>query len=126
MNPLLIYFREECIELWSLDTNGSLLPVMYNSSNQLPLYFLLSGEQILMNNYAKDAFLNNEANAFGDFWGNLDNNSISYDRFASKNSFSTLLPYVLKEAVLPLIAKSHFHTNLSDLLEKTNTAVLFD
>ena len=126
MNPLLIYFSEEYIELWSLDTNGRLLPVMYNSSNQLPLYFLLSGEQILMNNYAKDAFLNNEANAFGDFWGNLDNNSISYDRFASKNSFSTLLPYVLKEAVLPSIAKSHFHTNLSDLLEETNTAVLFD
>lgn len=126
MNPLLIYFSEEYIELWSLDTNGRLLPVMYNSSNQLPLYFLLSGEQILMNNYAKDAFLNNEANAFGDFWGNLDNNSISYDRFASKNSFSTLLPYVLKEAVLPLIAKSHFHTNLSHLLKDANTAILFD
>jgi hypothetical protein len=126
MNPLLIYFREECIELWSLDTNGRLLPVMYNSSNQLPLYFLLSGEEILMNKYAKDAYLNNEANSFGDFWKNLENNSISYDRFASNNSFSTLLPYVLKEAVLPLIAKSHFHTNLSDLLKETNTAVLFD
>ena len=126
MNPLLIYFREECIELWSLDTNGRLLPVMYNSSNQLPLYFLLSGEQILMNNYAKDAYLNNEANAFGDFWGNLDDNSISYDRFASNNSFSTLLPYVLKEDVLPLVAKSHLHTNLSNLLKETNTAVLFD
>lgn len=126
MNPLLIYFREDCIELWSLDTNGRLLPVMYNSSNQLPLYFLLSGEQILMNNYAKDAYLNNEANAFGDFWGNLDNNSISYDRFASNNSFSTLLPYVLKEAVLPLVATSHFHTNLSHLLKEASTAILFD
>lgn len=126
MNPLLIYFREECIELWSLDTNGRLLPVMFNSSNQLPLYFLLSGEQILMNNYAKDAFLNNEANAFGDFWKNLENNSISYDRFASNNSFATLLPYVLKEAVLPLIAKSHFHANLSHLLKDANTAILFD
>jgi hypothetical protein len=73
MNPLLIYFREECIELWSLDTNGRLLPVMYNSSNQLPLYFLLSGEEILMNKYAKDAYLNNEANSFGDFCKNLEN-----------------------------------------------------
>lgn len=126
MNPLLIYFREECIELWSLDKNGRLQPIKYNSSNQLPLYFLLSGEEILMNNYAKDAYFNNEANAYGDFWENLENNSISYNRFASNNSFSTLLPYVLKEAVLPLVAKSHFHTNLSNLLNETNTAVLFD
>jgi hypothetical protein len=126
MNPLLIYFREEFIELWSLDNNGRLLPIMYNSSNQLPLYFLLSGEEILMNKYAKDAYLKNEANSFGDFWKNLENNSISYDRFASNNSFSTLLPYVLKEAVLPLIAKSHFHTNLSHFLKDANTAILFD
>ena len=125
-HPLLIYFREECIELWSLDTNGRLLPVMYYSSNQLPLYFLLSGEEILMNNYAKDAYLNNEANAFGNFWENLDNKSISYDRFASNNSFSTLLLYVLKETVLPLVAKSHFHTNLSNLIKEANTAILFD
>jgi hypothetical protein len=99
---------------------------MYNSSNHLPLYFLLSGEEILMNNYAKDAYINNEDNAFGDFWKNLENNSISYNRFASNNSFSSLLPYALKEAVLPVIAKSHFYSNLSDFLKEANTAVLFD
>ena len=126
MNPLLLYFREEYIELWSLDKNGRLQPVMYNSSNHLPLYFLLSGEEILMNNYAKDKYLNNEGNAFGDFWKNLENNSISYNRFASNNSFSSLLPYTLKESVLPVIAKSHFYSNLSDFLKETNTAVLFD
>lgn len=126
MNPLLIYFREDCIELWSLDNNGRLQPIMYNSSNQLPLYFLLSGEQILMDNYAKESYLNNSPNSFGDFWKNLENDSIKYDRFSSENSFASLLPFVMKESVLPSIAKSHFHTNFSNLLEQSNTVILFD
>jgi hypothetical protein len=126
MNPLLIYFKEDCIELWSLDNNGRLLPVLYNSSNQLPLYFLISGDQILMDNYAKDSFLSGSKNSFGDFWRNIENNSLNYDRFAIKNSFATLLPYVFKESVLPSIVKSHFHTNLSDFLTQSNTAVIFD
>ena len=113
MDSFLLYFREECIELWSIDSNGRLIPVMYNSSNRLPLYFLLSGEQILMNDYAKKAYIKNEDNAFGDFWGNLENTSISYERFSLNNSFATLLPNVLKESILPLVAKSHFHTKFS-------------
>lgn len=127
MNPLLFYFREDFIELWSLDNNGRLLPVMYNSSNQLPLYFLLSGDQILMDNYAKDSYLDGTVNCFGDFWKNIDNDLVIYERFASKNTFASLLPYVLKESVLPFIIKSHFHSgNLSEFLKKSNTLLVFD
>ena len=126
MNPLLIYFREECIELWSLDNNGRLLPVLYNSSNKLPLYFLLSGDEILMDNFAKQSYLTNTPNSFGDFWDNLSNESINYERFLAKNTFATLLPYVFKESVLPSIAKSHFNSNLPSILNQSNFAILFD
>jgi hypothetical protein len=126
MNPLLIYFREECIELWSLDNNGRLLPVLYNSSNKLPLYFLLSGDEILMDNFAKQSYLTNTPNSFGDFWDNLSDESIKYERFLAKNTFATLLPYVFKESVLPSIAKSHFNSNLPSILNQSNFAILFD
>ena len=126
MNPLLIYFKEDCLELWSLDNNGRLQPIMYNSSNQLPLYFLLSGEQILMDNYAKESYLDSSPNSFGDFWKNIENDSIKYDRFSTENSFASLLPFVMKESILPSVAKSHFHTNFSDLLKQPNTIVVFD
>ena len=126
MNTLLLYFKEEYIELWSLDNNGRIIPVLYNSSNQLPLYFLISGDQILMDDYAKNSYLNSSQNSFGNYWNNLENDSLTYERFNTKNSFASLLPYVLKEDILPYISKSHFHTNLSSFLNEPNTVVLFD
>lgn len=126
MNPLLIYFKEDYIELWSLDNNGRLLPVLYHSSNKLPLYFLLSGDEILMDDFAKQSYLNNTPNSFGDFWNNLSDESIYFERFLTKNSFASLLPYVFKESVLPSIAKSHFNSNLTTLLNQSNVGIVFD
>jgi hypothetical protein len=126
MNQLLIYFKKDCLELWSLDNNGRVLPVMFNSSNQLPLYFLLCGDEIVMNNYAKEQYLNGAALSFGDFWKNINNDSISYKRLSTLNSFATLLPYVLKESILPSIAQSHFNTTLSSFINAPKTLVSFD
>jgi hypothetical protein len=126
MNPLLIYFKEDCIELWSLDNNGRLIPVLYHSSNKLPLYFLLSGDEILMDDFAKQSYFSNSPNSYGDFWHNLSNESINYERFLASNSFATLLPYVFKESVLPSIAKSHFQSNLPTILNQSNVGILFD
>lgn len=126
MNPLLIYFKEDCIELWSLDNNGRLLPVLYHSSNKLPLYFLISGDEILMDDFSKQSYFNGSTNSFGDFWKNLGNESLNYERFLAKNSFASLLPYVFKESILPSIAKSHFHSNLPTILNQSNVGILFD
>jgi hypothetical protein len=126
MNLLLIYFKEDCIELWSLDNNGRLLPVLYHSSNKLPLYFLLSGDEILMDDFAKQSYFNNTPNSYGDFWNNLSSESINYERFSKTNSFASLLPYVFKESILPSIAKSHFHSNLPAILNQSNVAIVFD
>ena len=126
MNPLLIYFKEDCIELWSLDSNGRLLPVLYNSSNKLPLYFLLSGDEILMDDFAKQSYFNNTPNSYGDFWNNLSDESINFERFLASNSFASLLPYVFKESVLPSIAKSHFNSNLPAILNQSNVGIVFD
>jgi hypothetical protein len=127
MEPLLLYFKEEFIEFWSIDQNGRVIPVLYNSSNRLPLYFLLSGDQIMMDNYAKDSFLKSINGSFGNFWENLGSNSLKYDRFGSKHDFDTLLPYSLKETVLPSILKSHFHNNnFSEFIQSKNTFILYD
>jgi len=113
--------------MWSIDSNGRLLEVNYNSSNIIPLYFLLSGDQILMDSFAKDSFNKNVENSFGDFWQNSASNMLEYERFGKKYKFDTLLSYTLKESILPSIVKSHFHCgNLSEFLTQFNTLIAFE
>jgi uncharacterized membrane protein len=126
MNSLLLYFKEDCIELWSIDKNDRLIPVTYISSNQLPLYFLIDGDKILMEDYAKEQYSKGISNSFGNFWRDIDNDSLTYERYSAKKSFSTLLPYALKESILPKIAKSHFQVTLKELLTGTKTILLYD
>lgn len=127
MDSLLLFFREDVLEMWSIDPNGRLLPVNYNSSNKMPLNFLLSGDQILMDSFAKKSYNENVVNSFGDFWQNNASNILEYERFGSKYKFDTLLPYTLKESILPSVVKSHFHCgNLSDFLTQFNTLIAFD
>jgi hypothetical protein len=127
MEPLLLYFKEEFIEFWSFDQNGRLVPILYNSSNKLPLYFLLSGDQIIMDTYAKSAYLQSINGSFGNFWGNVGSSTLKYERFGLRHDFDTLLPYSLKETILPAIIKSHFHNiNFSEFLKNKNTFILYD
>ena len=127
MDSLFLFFREEVLEMWSIDANGRLLPVNYNSSNKIPLYFLLSGDQILMDSFAKESYNKNIENSFGNFWQNSASNILEYERFGAKYTFDTLLPYTLKESILPSVVKSHFHCgNLSEFLTQFNTLIAFD
>lgn len=127
MDPLLFYFKDDFIELWSIDQNGRLVQVFYNSSNRIPLYFLLSGDQIIMDNYAKESFFKLQNGAFGNFWKNTGNTSITYERFGTNYQFDTLLPYAIKETILPSILKSHFNnTNFSEFLQSKRTFILYD
>ena len=127
MDPLLIFIKDECLELWSIDSNGRVLPVNYQSSNKIPLFFLLNGDQIQMDEFAKNQFLSNTQGAFGDFWKNIGKKSITYDRFQKNYSFDTLLPYALKENILPSIIKSHFHSpNFSEFISQKRIFFLYD
>jgi hypothetical protein len=127
MDSLLLFFREEELELWSIDRNGRPINVNYNSSNKVPLYFLLSGDQILMDSFAKESFKKSVVSSFGDFWQNIASNKIEYERFGAKHKYETLLPHTLKESILPSVVKSHFHCgNLSDFLTQFNTLISFD
>jgi hypothetical protein len=127
MDPLLLYFREEWLELWSIDKNGRLIPVQFQSTNRVPLYFLLSGDQILMDNYAEESFYKNVQGSFGDFWKNTGTKKLSFNRFGSIHSFDSLLPYALKETVLPAVLKSQFHNaNFSEFLQQKSTFILYD
>jgi hypothetical protein len=127
MDSLLLFFREEVLELWSIDPNGRLIPVNYNSSNKIPLYFLLNGDQIQMDLFAKESYKKSVLNSYGDFWLSNSSNILVYERFGAKYKFDTLLPHTLKESILPSVIKSHFHCgNLSDFLTQFNTLISFD
>jgi len=127
MDPLLIYIREDYLELLSMDSNGRVLPVNYQASNKVPMYFLLNGDQIQMDQYAKKQFSESTSNSFGNFWKNTGNQSLLYSRFHKNHAFDTLLPYALKENILPEVIKSHFHSsNYSDFIKQKRTFLLFD
>lgn len=127
MNPLLLFIKEEYIEFLSIDSNGRVLPVNFQSSNRVPLYFLINGDQIQMDEHAKSEFINNTRNSYGEFWKNTGTQSLSYNRFQKSYFFDTLLPYAIKETILPDIIKSHFHTsNFSDFIQQKSTFLLFD
>ena len=127
MEPLLLYFRESSLEMWSLDSNGRLKPVLFQSSNKIPLNFLVSGEQILMDSYAKEAYYKNEVGAFGDFWTNTGAKKKEYQRFGIQHSFDTLLPYALKESIFPAVLRSTYPSlNFADFLQSNLLFVLYD
>jgi len=127
MDPLIIYIREDYVELLSIDNNGRILPVNYQSSNKVPLYFILNGDQIEMDDNAKQQYLNSTNDSFGDFWKNTGNKSLIYYRFQKYFTFDTLLPYAMKESVLPDVIKSHFHSsNFSQFIQQKRTFLLFD
>jgi hypothetical protein len=127
MGPLLLFFKDNYLELWSIDKNGRLIPVLYQTSNKIPLYFLLNGEEIIMSDYARDSYCSEVKGSYGDFWVNTGNKSLFYTRFHTEYSFDTLLPYALKENILPTISKSQFHiSNFSEFLQQKITYILYD
>lgn len=127
MDPLLIYIREYHLELLSIDSNRRVVPVYFQSSNKVPLYFILNGDQIQMDDNAKQQYLNSTNHSFGEFWKNTGNKSLTYTRFQKSFSFDTLLPYAMKETVLPEVIKSYFHSNnFSEFIQQKRTFLLFD
>jgi hypothetical protein len=127
MNPLLIFFREDSLQLWTKDLNNRISPVTYQSNSEIPLYFLLNGDEVLMDAYARDQFLRESPGSFGSFWKNLDNKNLAYTRYGRTESFSTLLFYSLKEQVLPSVLRSSFNCfNLNDFFQNSKIYILFD
>jgi len=127
MGPLLLFFKDNYLELWTIDKNGRLIPVLYQTSNKIPLYFLLNGEEIIMSDYARDSYYRDVKSSYGDFWVNTGNKSLFYTRFHTEYYFDTLLPYALKENILPTISKNQFNiNNFSEFLQQKITYILYD
>jgi hypothetical protein len=106
--PLLIYFKENEVEFWSIDQNRRLIPVNCGSNNKAPLYFLVNGDQIAMDQNAKLQFEAESDNCFGNYWANLLNPKLKYNRFNTTHQFSSLLAYSLKEEILPAIIRFNY------------------
>ena len=129
MNTLLIFFREDCLELWSIDTNNRLVPVLYNGTHEVPLYFLYDrvDEQIYIGGHAKEQYLRQSDGTYGDFWGQVVNSTEVYSRYGKSEELLTLLHFSLNESLIPEILKSHFHkASISSFFESGNLLVLYD
>jgi hypothetical protein len=114
-----------------MDWNGRLLPINYQTDNKVPLYFLLSGDQILMDAFAKESFQQSIqtqiSGSYGDFWRNTGNANINYERFGARHVFDSLLPHALKESVIPTVLRTQFHgANFSEFLSMGTSYILFD
>jgi uncharacterized membrane protein len=124
---LLLYFKEDSIELWSIDDNERLIPLEYQSLNKIPLYFLLDKDHILMDNHAKNAYLKRDPGSYGDFWGNFSKQELTFNRFGSNFPCNSLIHYALKETILPSIFNKYFGSiKISEFSKKSRTFVLFD
>jgi len=124
---LLLYFKEDCLELWSMDDNGRLMQLEYQSLNKIPLYFLLDKDQILMDNHAKNAYLKKDPGSFGDFWVNAVKQDLTYKRFGANFPSDSLIHYALKETILPSIFLKYFgNIKISEFSNKSKIFVLFD
>ena len=127
MNQLLLYFTEEYLELWSVDRNGRLVPVNYQSGNKIPLHFFVNGDKISMDDNARESYKKKVEGSFGHFWKNTGSSTLTYKRFGAVHRFDSILHYALKETVLPSVLKSHFQNkNLSEFIREKRTFVLYD
>jgi hypothetical protein len=125
--PLLIYFKENEVEFWSIDQNKRLIPINCGSDNKAPLYFFVNGDQIAMDHNAKMQFELNADNSYGNYWANLLNPQLKYNRFNTSHQFSTLLAYSIKETILPSIIRFNY-SNLTQesFLNKCKTVIVYD
>lgn len=125
--PLLIYFKEYEVEFWSIDQNKRLIPINCGSDNKAPLYFLVNGDQIAMDQNAKMQFELESDNCYGNYWTNLLNPQLKYNRFNSSHPFSTLLAYSIKENILPAIIRFNY-SNLTQesFLNTFQTVIVYD
>jgi hypothetical protein len=125
--PLLIYFKENEVEFWSIDQNKRLIPINCGSDNKAPLYFLVNGDQIAMDQNAKMQFEFDSDNSYGNYWANLLNPQLKYNRFNTSHQFSTLLAYSIKETILPAIIRFNY-SNLTQesFLNTYQTVIVYD
>ena len=125
--PLLIYFKEEVVEFWSIDQNKRLIPINFGANNIVPLSFLVSGDQISMDQNAKMQFDSNADNSYGNYWANILNSQLKYNRFHNSHSFSTLLSYAIKENILPHIIRNNFSSFTKEsFLTTCKTIIIYD
>ena len=125
--PLLIYYKENEVEFWSIDQNKRLIPINCGINNKAPLYFLVNGDQIAMDQNAKMQFDSNTDNSFGNYWANLLNPQLKYNRFNTSHQFSSLLAYSIKENVLPSIIRYNYsNITQESFLNTCKTIIIYD
>lgn len=125
--PLLIYFKESSVEFWSIDQNRRLIPINCGVDNKVPLYFFVNGDQISMDQNAKNQFESNADNSYGNYWTNILNPQLKYNRFNKSYPFSSLLSYAIKESILPDIIRYNYSSITQEsFLNNCKTIIVYD
>ena len=100
MSEILIYFREDTVELWSLDQSSRLLKIKDESgSNIIPLYFDVSDTDIKFGAFAEKSFKEGRRNTFGNYWGDVINSKDSFNYYGTSVPVSEALSLYLKRVI---------------------------
>ncbi len=108
MENILLFFRYDQVELWSIDSSKRLIPLNYLDSNVIPLYFLISGSDLTIGGFAKEQFQKGVGECLGNFWSEVAFSEEKIIRNTSSVSKKNLLSTTIFESILPELSRNYF------------------
>jgi hypothetical protein len=127
MNKILIFFRHDHFEIWSIDANNRLIPLSYLDSNIVPLYFLISGTDISIGNFAKEQYNKGIGESLGCFWSEVAFSEQKIIRGSKSIQRKELLEIALLEIVFPELIRNYFeNTTLESFINNKSIIIFFE
>jgi hypothetical protein len=127
MSKILIFFRHDHFEIWSIDANNRLIPLDFLDSNIVPLYFLISGTDISIGKFAKEQYEKGIGESLGQFWDQIATSNEKIIRGASILPKRELLATAFIEVLLPDLSRNYFHNkSVESILQSQQVIVCFE
>lgn len=127
MNKILIFFRHDHFEIWSIDANNRLIPLLFLDSNIVPLYFLISGTDISIGNFAKEQYNKGIGESLGCFWSEIAFSEQKIIRGSKSIQRKELLEIALLEIVFPELIRNYFENiTLESFINSKSIIIIFE
>ena len=109
MTSLLLYFKQDSVEFWSLDQSSRLIDLNVDShSNILPLYLYAFDAEVEFGSFAKKKNEEGDSNAFGDYWRSVATKNDSINYYGNSVEKKKLLSLFLRKIFEKLSDKLNF------------------
>jgi hypothetical protein len=127
MSKILIFFRHDHFEIWSIDANNRLIPLDFLDSNIVPLYFLISGTDISLGKFANEQYEKGIGESLGQFWDQIATSNEKIIRGTSILPKRELLATAFIEVLLPDLSRNYFHNkSVESILQSQKVIVCFE